>query len=198
MKTLKEIKQSKTAVVSFGRMNPPTIGHEKLIKTVQNVARSRSADPFVYVSQTQDSKKNPLSHDQKIKYLKLGVPGADNIVKNDSNIKTIFDAMVRLIDLGYKHIILVVGQDRVKEFEKVITPYINHPDKSKSLELSKFEIVSAGDRDPDSEGIAGMSASKMRDAAIKNNFDTFKLGVPSKLSVRFAKEMFDAIRKALI
>lgn len=196
MKTLQEIRK-KTAVLTFGRMNPPTVGHEKLINKVLSVAKSYSATPFIFLSHTQDAKKNPLSSSQKLKYIELGIPAAAGHVVADVNIRTVFDALGKLKDSGYTDVILVVGSDRVSEFEKTVRPYIKHPDPKKSLDLDSFSVVSAGDRDPDDAGVAGMSASKMREFAIKNDFSSFFKGVPSHLSERFAKEMFDLIRKSL-
>lgn len=197
MKLLSEIRKSKIAVFTFGRMNPPTIGHEKLIKKVLEVANKHGADPFVYVSFTQDPSKNPLTNKQKIKYLKLGIPEAAKAIKEDPKARTPYEALSRIIEQGYEHVIMVVGQDRVLEFKKGIAPYINHPDKKKSFELSKFEVVSAGGRDPDADGVEGMSASKMREAAIKDDFTNFRRGTPSGLSDRFAREMFDLVRKGM-
>lgn len=196
MKFLTEIK-NKIAVITFGRMNPPTVGHEKLINKVLAVAAQNSATPFIFVSHTQDVKKNPLSSKQKIKYLELGVPSAAKHIVNDSKVRTVFDAMAKLKKTGYNSIVLVVGSDRVSEFEKTIRPYVNHPDPKKTLDLDSFSVVSAGDRDPDDDGISGISASKMREFATKNDFASFVKGVPSNLSKRFAKEMFDEIRKSM-
>jgi len=197
MKTLSEIRQAKTAVFTFGRMNPPTAGHEKLIRKVLDVAHSKGADPFVYVSFTQDPSKNPLTNKQKIKYIRLGVPEAAKAIKEDPKVRTPHQAITRLIELGYQHIIMVVGDDRVKQFRKEITPYVNHPDKKKSFEIDKFEVVSAGERDPDDEGVTGISGTKMREAAIHNKYSNFRQGVPSGLSDRFSREMFELVKKGM-
>lgn len=197
MKTLSEIRQPKTAVFTFGRMNPVTAGHEKLVHKVLDVAHKNNADPFVYVSFTQDPSKNPLTNKQKIKFLRLGIPEAERAVKEDDNVRTPYAAIARLIELGYTSVIMVVGDDRVAEFKNGITPYVNHPDKKKSFELDKFQVVSAGSRDPDGEGVTGISGTKMRSAAIKNDFGTFRSGVPSGLSDRFAREMFDLVRRGM-
>ena len=197
MKLLSEIRRVKTAVFTFGRMNPPTVGHEKLIRKVLSVSQSNNADAFIYVSFTQDPSKNPLTNKQKIKFLRLGIPEAEKVIKEDPKVRTPYEAITRLIELGYEHVIMVVGDDRVKEFKRGITPYINHPDKKKSFELKKFEVISAGARDPDDAGVEGMSATKMREAAIKNQFSKFRSGVPSGLSDRFAREMFDLVRKGM-
>lgn len=197
MKTLAEVVKKKTAVFAFGRMNPPTIGHEKLIDKVIAIARKENAEPFIFVSHTQDAKKNPLTSTQKAKYLRLGVPKAEKYIKANASIKTPFDAVRHLIDLGYTDVLMIAGDDRVPDFKKSIGSYVNHPDPAKSLNLNSFKVVSAGARDPDAEGAEGMSATKMRQAAVSNNFAAFKKGVPSNLSDKYAREMFDAIRKAV-
>lgn len=194
MKTLQEIRGKKTAVFTFGRMNPPTVGHEKLIKKVMSVASSKGATPFIFLSHTQDPKKNPLTNKQKVKFIKLGVPTAAKAIQQVPKIRTPFDAIKYLIDMGYENVIMVVGADRVNDFKKRIQPYIGHPDKKVAINLDSFDVVSAGARDPDSEGVSGMSASKMRHLAIKNNFRQFRKGVPSGLSDRFARELFDLVR----
>jgi hypothetical protein len=196
MKNLFEITQKK-AVITFGRMNPPTIGHEKLINKVMELASKNNATPFIFVSRTQDSKKNPLTSSQKIRYLGLGIPHAKKFIINDKSVRTPFEALKHVELLGYSDIIFVVGDDRKVEFKKSITPYLNHPDPNKSFNLQSFKIVSAGSRDADSDGVEGMSASKMRDAAIKNNYKLFKSGVPSNLSDKFSKEMFIDVRDGM-
>ena len=197
MLELSEVLNKKVAVISFGRINPPTNGHEKLINKLLSTAKSNRGNPFLFLSHTQDSKKNPLSSKQKEKYIKLGIPGISKHIVNDSNIRTIFDALNYLIKLGYNNVILVVGSDRVKEFDSLVKKYIKHPDPSKSVNLDSFSVISAGDRDPDSEGISGISASKMREFVKQNNFNAFKDGVPSKLSDKYSKEMFNDLKKSM-
>jgi hypothetical protein len=197
MKPLKTILKKKTAVFAFGRMNPPTAGHEKLIKKVLEVAKKSSATPFLFVSHTQDAKKNPLTSKQKVKYIKLGIPAIAKNVVYDPNIKTPFQALKHIEELGYTDVIMIAGADRVAEFNKTIGSYVNHPDPSKSFNLDSFKVVSAGDRDPDAEGVTGISGSKMREFVTKNDFASFKKGVPSNLSDKYAKEMFDAIKKSM-
>jgi hypothetical protein len=196
MKTLIEVVKRKKAVFAFGRMNPPTSGHEKLIKKVFSVAQNKGADPFIFVSNSRDSKKNPLTGPQKVKYLEMGVPGALGHVFSDATIVSPFHAVKYLENKGYTDIILVTGSDRL-DLGDSIRKYVNHPDPTKSFNLNSFDIVSAGDRDPDAEGITGMSASKMREAATNNNFKLFKTGVPSNLSDRFAKQMFDDVKRGM-
>lgn len=197
MKTLSEVKKQKKAVFTFGRMNPPTLGHEKLIKKVLSVAKQAGATPFIFVSQTQDGKKNPLSHKDKIKYIGLGVPEADKHLSDEKSIKTPFQALQHLIEIGYTDVIMVVGQDRVSEFKSSIGNYVNHEDPDKSFELNSFDVVSAGERDPDADGAEGMSGTKMRQLAALNKFKEFKRGVPSNLSDKYAKELFDTLRQSM-
>lgn len=197
MKTLSEVVKKKSAVFAFGRMNPPTSGHEKLIKKVLEVAKKNNATPFIFVSHTQDPKKNPLTSKQKIKYLSLGMPDVEKYLVYDPSVRTPFDALGYIQNKGFTDVIIVAGSDRVKEMKDSLSKYINHPDPEKRFTLNSFDAVSAGDRDPDADGVTGMSASKMRAAAASNNFKLFKTGVLSHLSDRFAKSMFDDLRTAM-
>ena len=185
--------KEKSAVLTFGRFQPPTVGHQKLVDKVMSVSKKLGADAFIFPSRSQDKKKNPLSPKDKVKWMKKFFPKA-NIVDNDS-VKTIFDAIKSLTSKGYSNITVVVGSDRVPEFKKTITPYLQHDDPQKSLNVDKFQVVSAGERDPDATGVEGMSASKMRDAAERNSFNEFLDGIPSNVSDRFASELFDLLRK---
>jgi nicotinic acid mononucleotide adenylyltransferase len=196
MKTFKEIKGKKKIVFTFGRFQPPTAGHQKVIEKVLAIAQKEKAEARIYISQSQDAKKNPLTTKQKLKYLKLGIPHAADYIVFDAKAKNPFDAVKCLENEGYTDIILVVGEDRVKKFED-IKKYINHPDKSKSYEIDSFKIVCAGERTQDEKNIAGLSSSKLREAAKNNDFKTFYGGVPSHLSERFSKEMFEAVKKGL-
>ena len=190
-----EERGGKKAVLTFGRFNPPTSGHELLINKVLTEARKRSADNFIFASHSKDKRKNPLDSKTKTKHMRTFFRKA-NIMYNPS-IRTIFEALGFLADEGYTDVTVVVGGDRTDEFERTVRPYINHPDPDKSLDLKSFEVVSAGARDPDAEGVVGMSASKMRTAAAEGDFKSFKLGVPSKASDRQARKLFDDVRKGM-
>ena len=181
----------KKIVFTFGRMNPPTIGHAKLVDKVQSVAKSEKADARVYLSHTsvQDdpkNKKDPLNYKQKIKYAKKAF---GSIVKQ-SNSKTVFQIMSEMEKDGYTDVIMVVGSDRVPEFKKLLDKY-----NGKDYDFDSISVVSAGERDPDATGIEGMSASKLRALAVDGDFDTFKKGLPKGLNDRDAKEIFDTINK---
>ena len=183
-----EAKQ-KTVVFAFGRMNPPTIGHSKLIGKVMAVAKKEGGTPSVYPSKTEDKKKNPLSFKTKVKVLK-DVFG--DIINTDRSIKTPFDVLDSLNNAKYEKVVFVVGSDRVNEFKKNMSKFVD----SDLDNIKEFSVVSAGDRDPDAEGVAGMSGSKMRDFVIKDKFGKFKEGLMTK-NARLAKAVFNEIGKKL-
>ena len=200
MQTLKhlheKISRDKTAVFTFGRMNPPTIGHEKLINKIKDVANKHRADWFVYLSSSQDSKKNPLSFDRKIFYAKK-MFGRDVNQKNFPKEPTALHAASALHDKGYKKLVMVVGSDRVGQFEKLMKQYNGVDNKPHGYyNFDTIDVVSAGERDPDAEGVEGMSASKLRGFAVKGNFSDFKDGLPG-LSEKDARSLFNEIRKGL-
>lgn len=177
----------KTAVISFGRLNPPTVGHEKLVKKIKSVAMKENATPMLFMSHSQDSKKNPLSYDDKIKFTKIAF---GPIVKK-SKARTLIEVLKEL-DSKYDQMIVVVGGDRVNEFDKLLSKY-----NQKDYNYESLKVVSAGERDPDAEGVSGMSASKMRKAASDDDFNKFKSGLPRKLQTK-AEEVYDAVRKGMM
>jgi nicotinic acid mononucleotide adenylyltransferase len=157
--------EPKTAVFTFGRFNPPTRGHAKLIATVERIAKEIGGDPFVFVSRAHDPDKNPLTFEDKLVFMRKTFPDT-NIIEND-RIKNPFNASGFLgSHLKYTDIILVVGSDRINEFQKRFT----NPDKY----FDSFKVVSAGDRDPDSDDIIGMSGTKARSAAARNDLGAFR------------------------
>ena len=179
--------KSNTAVITFGRFSPPTIGHEKLVRSIVSKAKSVEGTPLVFLSHTQDSSKNPLSYIDKLVYMKKAF-GA--IVQN-SAARTIVDILKQLSE-KYENVVLVVGSDRVAEFTKLLNSY-----NGKEFNFKKVEVVSAGQRDPDSDEVSeGISASKMRQFAKESNFEAFKGGLPSKLQP-LAKEVYSAILKGM-
>ena len=186
-----------TAVFTFGRFNPPTVGHEKLIIAVQSVARQRGGDFFVYPSQSQDPKKNPLDRNTKIKYMKkMFSKFSRNIIS--SNAKTALDVAVELYNKKkYTNLVMVVGSDRVQDFKKLLQNYNGEEKKHGFYDFDSIDVVSAGERDPDAEGVEGMSASKMRAAAVDGDFKSFRMGTPPSLSDADTKKMFNDIRKGM-
>jgi len=175
--------RAETAVVTFGRFNPPHKGHEKLINKVIAEAKARKAIPLVYASHTKDKKKNPLPYDSKIKYLKMAFGRAIR----KSNARTIIEVAKELSG-RYNNLVVVVGSDRVQEFKLLLTKYNGHEYNYKTI-----EVVSAGERDPDSDGVSGMSASKLRALAAEGDFDSFRRGLPLKLS-SVAEKIYEEIR----
>ena len=184
-----------TIVYTFGRFQPPTSGHQLLIDKVISVAKKQGAEHRIYPSVSNDPKKNPLSHTDKVKFMKQMFKKA-NIV-NDKKIITPFHAAKQLSDQGYKNVILVVGGDRVADLRKQISQYINHKDPKKAFYFDSFKVVSAGKRDPDSSDISGMSASKMRKAVSDKDFDMFMKGMPDSVSKTAAKKLYNAIAKGM-
>lgn len=176
------------AVITFGRMNPPTVGHEKLVNEIIKTAIAVKGTPLVYLSKTQDAKKNPLSYDDKIKFGQA-LFGKNIIVK--SNAKTIIQVAQELQKKGYKDLVMVVGSDRVREFETLLNKY-----NGKDYTFDSIDIVSAGERDPDSDGVDGMSASKMRALAAEGNFDLFTKGIPTR-NDKIRLDLYSAVRKGL-
>ena len=162
----------KPVAITFGRMNPPTIGHQKLVDHLHSVAQKHGADSEVHLSHTQDKKKNPLSHGQKVG---LARKAFGSSVQSGPH-KTIIDVMKHLHKQGRKEVHVVVGGDRHKEMHELLHKY-----NGKEYRFDKIHVHSAGERDPDSEGAEGMSASKMREHAKNNNHEAFKSGLPHKL-----------------
>ena len=189
-------KKGDTVIFTFGRFNPPTVGHEKLITAVQSVAKSKGGDFFVYPSHSQDPKKNPLSQPQKIKYMKKMFPKYKrNIVASTG--KTALAIASELYSKGYTNLVMVVGSDRVQEFQRILDRYNGEDEAHGFYDYDKIEVVSAGERDPDAEGVGGMSASKMRAAAVAGDFKSFRMGTPKTLSDADTKKLFNDIRKGM-
>lgn len=198
MKSFKQYiseEKQKSVVFTFGRMNPPTIGHEKLLDALTKEAKKNGADVKVYLSQSNDPKKNPLSYKDKIKFARKMFPKHSRNIMMDTSVKNVFDILVKLYDEGYKTATMVVGSDRVKEFQIIGNKYNGMKARHGFYEFDGgVKIVSAGDRDPDAEGASGMSASKMREAAAADDFTTFVKGVPNSYD---GKELFNAVRKGM-
>jgi len=186
---LKEL-PSKTVVLAFGRFNPPTIGHELLIKAVKKVAKTHNADHSIYASKTTDTKKNPLTVDKKVKYLKLMFPGTNFVAANDQE-RTFLEAAKHL-NKKYKNLIMVAGSDRVQEFTRLLNTY-----NGKEFKYDTVEVVSAGERDPDADDASGMSASKMRALASKGDYSEFKKGLPSSIRDIDGRRLMNDVRQGM-
>jgi predicted kinase len=176
------------AVITWGRLNPVTIGHEKLVNKVKSEAKKRGAMPHVYISHTQDKKKNPLDYNTKYNFARK----AFGSVVTKSNAKTIIQVLQEVEKMGHNEVTVIVGSDRVSEFKTFTSKY-----NGKDYTFDKLEVISAGERDPDAEGVSGMSASKMRAVAQAGDYDSFKTGTPSRMSEKDKKAMYDKIRSVM-
>ena len=200
MKTYKSFmteEKGDTAIFTFGRFNPPTLGHEKLVIAVANVARREGGEYFVYPSHSQDAKKNPLDQTTKVRYMKkMFSKHKENIIT--STAKNALEVASELQDKGYTNLVMVVGSDRVKDFQNLLDRYNGDETKAHGFyDFDTIKVVSAGERDPDAEGVSGMSASKMRQSAVEGDFKTFRSGIPSSLNDKDTKKMFNDIRKGM-
>ena len=174
----------RTATIAFGRMNPPTIGHAKVVEVV----KSQGGDPYIFLSQSQKPKTDPLSFEQKLGFAKAFFPG---VSVGDPEVRTIFDALIKVYNMGYTDLVYVAGSDRVNQFTDLINKYNGQEDQ---YTFDSIQVVSAGERDPDAEGAEGMSASKMRAAAAAGEFEAFKSGTPNP---DMAQSMYDAVRNGM-
>jgi hypothetical protein len=176
--------------VAFGRFNPPTTGHEKLLNKVKQVAGKGNYE--IYPSRSNDPAKNPLDPETKIGYMQQMFPTHAKHIMNNDKTRTIFDALKGANERGAKSVNIVVGQDRQKEFENLANKYNN-----KLYKFDRIKVVSAGDRDPDGEGVSAMSASKLRKAAADDDYDTFRTGIPKGFKDENARKLYDSIRKGM-
>ena len=176
--------------ITFGRFNPPTVGHEALIKKVSS--SSKGGDYRIYPSRSEDPKKNPLDVGTKIKFMKQAYPDHANAIQNSEDMRTIFDVLGALDGEGYSEVNIVVGGDRVSEFTSLSSKY-----NGTLYNFEKINVVSAGDRDPDADGVEGMSASKLRKAAADDDYDTFVKGCPKGLGKKGCAELFSAVQQGM-
>ena len=181
---------SEVLTVAFGRFNPPTVGHGKLLSAAKKA--SQGGDLKIYPSRSQDPKKNPLDPDMKISFMKKMFPDYSENIINDDEMRSIFNVLTTASEGGYKDVNIIVGSDRQAEFENLATKY--------NGDLYNFEnirVISAGVRDADAEGVEGMSASKMRKAVVDGDFDAFRRGTPKDLNDGDTQALFDAVRSGM-
>jgi predicted kinase len=196
LEVVKEEKQGENHhVMTFGRMNPPTTGHLKLIDKVHEIAKKHNAGHTVFTSHSQDSKKNPLSAAQKVKHLKRYSPGT-NFKASSKEHPTFLHAATNLHKSGVTHLHMVVGSDRVKEMKEKLHKYNGHHEGA-LYNFKHITVHSAGHRDPDAEGTSGMSGTKMREHAKNKDLKSFRGGVPSHVSDTHAKELMHDTRKGM-
>jgi hypothetical protein len=189
------VEEERVAYFTFGRMNPPTIGHGKLLDKIAQLA---GRNPYkVFLSQSNDLSKNPLSYSDKVKHVRKMFPKHARSVMINKNVRNAMEAAVELYNQGFRKIVMVVGADRIREFDTLLNKYNAKDARHGFYNFSSIKVVSAGDRDPDAEGIEGMSASKMRSFASENDFTSFAQGLPKNVSNKDARKLFNDVRKGM-
>lgn len=189
-KILKESLPSNTIVFTFGRFNPPTIGHQLLLQFIKKTAAIKKADHVVFISRKQDAKKNPLSVERKLYYLNLMFKDI-NFASATTELNN-FLAVAKFLNKKYKNIIMVVGSDRVDEFSKTLNKY-----NGAEYNFNSISVLSAGERDPDADDASGMSATKLRMLASKGDFLKFKQGLPGNIRLIDARRLMNDIREGM-
>ena len=194
LKELLEAQPKKTAVVAWGRMNPPTVGHQRVVDVVRQYAQKFMGDPILFLSKSQKPKTDPLSFAEKYHFASemFNIP-----INRNTSVRTLIDMFGELMGQGYDNVILVAGSDRVQQYQDLINKYNNKPDKKGNIpfKFANMKVVSSGERDPDDEGVAGMSASKLRGLASEGNFEGFKQGIPGNETL--AKQMYNRVRAGM-
>ena len=191
------IRESKDrhAVLAFGRLQPPTTGHEVLVNKVKEVAKQHNAEHHIVLSHSNDAKSNPLTPQQKVRHAKRFFPGT-NIRTSDKEAPNFLTQASKLHKSGVTHLHMVAGSDRIPEYKKVLKKY-NGTHEGALYNFKKITVHNAGERDPDAEGTAGMSASKMRSHAKAGEFQHFRKGIPSHVPEHHAREMYHDVRKGM-
>lgn len=182
--------ETQPLTIVFGRFNPPTIGHDKLLKSAKRI--SSGGDVKIYPSRTQDPKKNPLDPDMKISFMKKMFPDFEEMIVNDNDMRSIFDVLIAANEEGYANVNIVVGSDRQAEFDNLAQKY-----NGDLYNFDLINVISAGVRDADADGVEGMSASKMRKAVLDNDFDSFRRGTPKTLNDADTQSLFNAVRQGM-
>jgi len=186
------VPESPGVVVVFGRFNPPTVGHQKLLDKAAKVAEKKGYELRIYPSRSQDAKKNPLTPDMKISYMRQMFPDYSDYIIDDSKSKTIFNVLTGANEEGHRNMLIMVGQDRLSEFQGLAHKY-----NGDLYDYDQLEVVSAGERDPDADDVTGMSASKLRLAAAEGDFKKFAKGVPDSLGNMEKMELFNVLRRSM-
>ena len=181
---------TETLTVAFGRFNPPTVGHGKLLAAAKKAAAGE--DLKIYPSRSQDPKKNPLDPDMKVGFMKKMFPDYSDDIVNDDEMRSIFNVLTTADEQGYKNVNIIVGSDRQSEFESLAQKY-----NGDLYNFDLIRVISAGVRDADAEGVEGMSASRMRKAVMDDDFDAFRRGTPKELNDGDTQALFDAVRSGM-
>ena len=190
--TKSTVGRKQPVVFAFGRLNPPTIGHQKLIDRIISIAKRVKGLPVLYVSASQDKRKNPLTVKQKVEYLKKVYPRGIKILPAVGSERTFMEILKNRFDKKFTDVYMIAGSDRVAEFKRLIKQY-----NGKDYNFDTTEVVSAGERDPDATGATGMSASKMRDFAMRNDFKSFRAGLIAGTRENDAMKLFKDLKKGM-
>ena len=189
------VEEEKAVYFTFGRMNPPTIGHGKLL---DKLASKAGKNPYrVYLSQSADPKKNPLSYTDKVKFVRKMFPKHARSVMLNKGVKNAMDAAVVLYNEGFTKVVMIVGDDRLREFDTLLNKYNGQKARHGFYNFESIKVMTAGQRDPDAEGAEGASATKQRGAATDNDFTSFAQGLPKQMSNKDSKALFNAVRKGM-
>jgi hypothetical protein len=194
-KTFLQEKDEKTAVFTYGRNNPPTIGHEKLFDKTIAVAKQHGATAHIYTSHSHDAKKNPLTAEHKVELIKHAYPEA-HVGSSSKEMPSMLHIAKHLHEQGHKHLVMVAGSDRVDEYKKKLEHY-NGTHEGALYNFKSIKVVSAGQRDPDAEGAAGMSGTKLRSHALAGEKEKFKSGLLSKLSDEHKEKVYHTVRSSM-
>ena len=189
------VEEQREVFFTFGRMNPPTTGHGKLLDVLSTKA---GRNPYkVFLSQSQDAKKNPLTYDQKVKHARKMFPKHARSIMKSKGLRNVFEVAASLYGQGFNRITMVVGADRITEFETLLSKYNGVKARHGFYVFESIKVISAGDRDPDADDVTGMSASKQRSNAASNDFRTFSQGVPAGMSAKDTKRLFNDVRAGM-
>jgi len=181
-----------TLTLAFGRFNPPHAGHQQLMDIAAQSAEQEESDYIIVPSRSNDKKKNPLDADTKVSMMRQMFPQHSERIINDTGNKTIFDVLKKAHNDGYANVRIIAGQDRVKEFDKLSQNY-----NGSLYQFDALEVLSSGERDPDSDGVEGLSSSRMRLAAMEGDFKTFRSGLPEDVPRKQAMILFDTVRQGM-
>jgi len=181
-----------TLTLAFGRFNPPHAGHQQLMDIAAQSAEQEESDYIIVPSRSNDKKKNPLDADTKVSMMRQMFPQHSERIINDTGNKTIFDVLKKAHNDGYANVRIIAGQDRVKEFDKLSQNY-----NGSLYQFDGLEVLSSGERDPDSDGVEGLSSSRMRLAAMEGDFKTFRSGLPEDVPRKQAMILFDTVRQGM-
>lgn len=181
MENQEEIKK---LVITYGRFQPPTIGHEKLFECVKELSDNLSCPHVVFISPKMDTKDNPLVFSERLFYLKQLFP---DIVFSDLGLPSLWDVLKNVSDIGYNYVLLVSGGDRIEKYRREFSKYINHPDPEKNLNFKYFDISDSGER-------SKVSGSYVRNLISQNKYKEYEKYIPGDKD-DIKEEIFGSIRE---